>query len=82
MGTESIPTILAKCAQYDTYRRTGAEQTAHDIFPSVCWLMQGAKADIRAGQLRQRLRSAGYPEGMFRVCTEDQFSLTLTGVVA
>ncbi|WOQ17600.1 replication-relaxation family protein [Raineyella sp. W15-4] len=82
MGTESIPTILTKCAQYDTYRRTGAEQTAHEVFPSVCWLMLGAKADTRTAQLRERLRALRHPEGMFHVCTEDQLRLTLTGVVA
>lgn len=82
MGTESIPTILTKAAQYDTYRRTGSEQAAHEVFPMVCWLMLGAKADTRAATLRQRLRSKGYPDGMFHVCTEDQLSLTLTGDVA
>lgn len=82
MGTESIPTLLTKSAQYDTYRRTGAEQASHEVFPMVCWLMLGAKAESRAEQLRQRLRAKGYPDGMFHVCTEDQLSLTLTGAVA
>lgn len=82
MGTESIPTLLAKSSQYDTYRRTGTEQASHEVFPMICWLMLGAKADTRASQLRQTLRSKGYPDGMFHICTRDQLSLALTGAVA
>lgn len=79
MGTESIPTILGKCAIYDTYRRTGAEQAAHEVFPRVCWLMKGAKDESRTVTLRQRLAAQQYPHGMFHVTTKDQFSFTLTG---
>jgi hypothetical protein len=38
-GTESIPTLIGKCRQYDRYRRTGLEQAAHDVFPRVIWVM-------------------------------------------
>lgn len=82
MGTESVPTILTKCAIYDTYRRTGAEQAAHGVFPRICWLMHGPKAEARAATLRQRLTSIHYPDGLFRVATEEQFTLTLTGDLA
>lgn len=79
MGTESIPTILGKCAIYDTYRRTGAEQAAHEVFPRVCWLMRGTHDESRAITLRQRLTTQQYPHGLFHVTTKEQFAFTLTG---
>lgn len=36
-GTESIRTVLAKCAQYEAYRRSGREQAASGVFPLVVW---------------------------------------------
>lgn len=41
--------------------------------------MHGPKAEARAATLRQRLTSIHYPDGLFRVATEEQFTLTLTG---
>lgn len=79
MGTESIPAILKKAAIYDAYRRTGVEQAAHDVFPRVCWLMKGPKDQARATALRHHLAAQAYPDGLFQVTTEDQFTLTLTG---
>jgi hypothetical protein len=37
LGTESIPTLLAKCREYEAYRQTGNEQDRHGAFPLVVW---------------------------------------------
>lgn len=39
LGTESLTTVLKKCAQYEAYRATGIEQADHGTFPMVWWLM-------------------------------------------
>lgn len=39
LGTESLPTLLRKCAQYEAYRATGIEQAEHDAFPLVWWIL-------------------------------------------
>lgn len=39
LGTESLPTILRKCAQYEAYRRSGREQQRLGTFPRVLWLV-------------------------------------------
>ncbi|WP_375431017.1 replication-relaxation family protein [uncultured Friedmanniella sp.] len=38
-ATESIPTLLGKCVQYEQYRRAGVEQQAQGVFPRVLWLL-------------------------------------------
>lgn len=38
LGTESLPTLLKKCAQYEAYRAIGIEQAEHGAFPLVLWL--------------------------------------------
>ncbi|WP_237110523.1 replication-relaxation family protein [Mycobacteroides abscessus] len=39
LGTESIPTLLRKCRDYEAYRRSGIEQDRHGSFPLVIWSM-------------------------------------------
>lgn len=39
LATESLPTILRKCQQYEKYRRTGHEQQQGGSFPRVLWLV-------------------------------------------
>lgn len=38
LGTESLPTLLKKCAQYEAYRQSGIQQTKLGSFPLVLWL--------------------------------------------
>lgn len=54
-GTESIPTLIRKCSQYETYRRTGRQQQAGGVFPLVLWLLPD---EIRVGKLNAALRAA------------------------
>lgn len=39
LGTEHIPTLLAKCREYEAYRQSGIEQDRHGGFPLVIWSM-------------------------------------------
>jgi hypothetical protein len=39
LGTESLPTVLRQCQQYERYRLSGDEQQAHGLFPRVIWLV-------------------------------------------
>jgi hypothetical protein len=70
-GSESLPRLLAKCAQYEAYRRTGIEQHLRGVFPLVVWLMPSER---RADQLAAALaRRSGTDPGLFRVTTADRF---------
>jgi hypothetical protein len=58
MGTESIPTLIRKCREYEAYRRSGTEQEASDgAFPFVIWSM-AAKRPQDAQKRREALREA------------------------
>ncbi len=34
-GTESLPTVLKKCAQYERHQRSGQEQASRGVLPAV-----------------------------------------------
>jgi hypothetical protein len=50
-GTESMPTLLKQCHQYEAYRRSGREQDQLGTFPLVVWIVSDESR-------RQRLREA------------------------
>lgn len=77
LGTEHLPTLLAKCRAYDDYYRTGIEQGTHGVFPRVCWIMPTSQ---RAKDLERKLKASGrVVPAMFAVTTTDQAITTLTG---
>jgi hypothetical protein len=71
LGTEHIPTLLAKCREYEAYRQTGIEQDRHGAFPLVIWsLAHGDPA--KAVRRRQAFTEAitgdlRLPSALFRV---------------
>lgn len=68
-ATESIPTLLRKCAQYETYRRSGREQQDGGIFPLVVWqLPHQARLDRLAAALRA---SQKLDRSLFRLTIPD-----------
>lgn len=76
-GTESIRTVLVKCAQYEAYRRSGREQAAHGVFPLVVWSVPDEK---RRDRIENELDSARDPDtGLFRVVTHERAVPLLTG---
>ncbi|MFL6164300.1 MAG: replication-relaxation family protein [Jatrophihabitantaceae bacterium] len=76
-ATESIPTLIKQCRQYEAYRRIGAEQADSGLFPLVLWVVPD---EPRAAKLRQALGSARELDPqLFRVTTPDQIIAALTG---
>ncbi|APE38111.1 hypothetical protein BOX37_07710 [Nocardia mangyaensis] len=77
MGTESIPTLIRKCREYESYRRQGIEQDRSDgAFPVVIWSM-AAETDAKAERRRSALHGAiakdrRLPEDLFRIIAPEQ----------
>ncbi len=77
MGTESIPTLIRKCREYETYRRQGIEQERNDgAFPWVIWSMTAetnTKADRRRSALREAIaKDRTLPSDGFRIIAPEQ----------
>ncbi|WAC94468.1 replication-relaxation family protein [Mycobacterium sp. Aquia_213] len=84
LGTEHIPTLLAKCREYETYRQTGIEQDRHGAFPLVVWSIshpEPAKAERRRQALADAIAADGnLPSALFRiVAPEHVISLIRNG---
>jgi hypothetical protein len=79
-ATESLPTLLKQCQQYEAYRRSGSEQAASGLFPHVLWVVPDNR---RAIQLRAALTSARtFDRQLFKVTTLDELIETVTGGAA
>lgn len=77
LGTESLPTLLSKCGQYEAYRATGTEQATGSSFPLVLWLFTD---DRRADKLRAAIRrSPRLTLAMFRSAGPDTLEEALAG---
>lgn len=79
LGTESLPTLLRKCAQYETYRRSGVEQAEHGGFPLVLWLFTNQS---RADELARRIqRTPSLASALYRYALLDEAAIqeALTG---
>ncbi len=63
-GTESLPTVIKQCQQYEHYRRTGTEQSLTGLFPRVIWLVPD---EHREHQLRAAIERADLDDKLFRV---------------
>ena len=80
LGTEHLPTVLAKCQRYVDYWRSGVEAAYSDVFPRVLWSVPD---DRRAGQLHQALGAKrGWPEGLFVTSQAGDQVAALTSVTA
>lgn len=77
LGTESLPTLLKKCHQYEEYRRSGLEQDRHGSFPLVVWLFLD---ESRAARLAAAVRRTGkLTDAMYRVATPETLTQVLAG---
>jgi hypothetical protein len=66
-ATEHLPAVLRKCQTYQSYYRSGREQSAHGVFPRVCWVVPD---DARSEALRAVLdRNSHLTKGLFLVTT-------------
>jgi len=77
LGTESIPTLVKKCHQYEEYRRSGVEQTKHGAFPLVLWLFvdHGRVAKLQAAIQRSRTITSE----LYRFATPETLTQVLAG---
>lgn len=77
-GSESLPTLVKKCEQYETYRRLGIEGT--DGFPLVLWVFHGPHRQHRAEELQRRIwRSSHLPFELFRFTNPEHLTDELMG---
>lgn len=80
LGTESLPRLLAKCAEYEAYRRSGMEQQASGVFPLVVWLVDQARR--RTALTAAIAKDQGLPDELFRVLDPHDLPGLLVGGVA
>ncbi len=73
-ATENPARVIAKCRQYQQYRRTGQEQHRAGTFPAVLWIVPHTK---RRDQLTQHIHQAELTSGMFHVLTLDELPTIL-----
>jgi hypothetical protein len=79
-ATESLPTLLRKCTQYEDYRRTEAEQHQHGVFPLVVWVVPD---ETRAAKLAAGVAaSRSLDRELYRICTPNRFAGVITGGAA
>lgn len=77
LGTESMPTLLGKCEQYEAYRRSGIEQDRHGNSPIVLWLfMDRGRADKLANAVG---RSTKLTDAMYEFATPETLTQVLAG---
>lgn len=78
LGTESIPTLLRKCHDYERYRRTGTEQEQHGSFPLVVWNVthrDPVKSERRRDALRQAIAAdRSLLDELFRIVSPQQLT--------
>lgn len=76
-ATESLPTLIRKCVQYEQYRRTGRQQAGTGVFPLVIWVVPDSQ---RAAKLRGALNaSRGLDTALFRIAVTEQFTDLVCG---
>ncbi|AKU19264.1 hypothetical protein VV02_23985 [Luteipulveratus mongoliensis] len=80
LGTESIPTLVAKCEAYETYRRSGLEQAdTGGSFPLVLWIFDSERAASRVLALTGRVHRLGRLDPLlFRFATAESLQQTLS----
>lgn len=76
-ATESLPTLIRQCQQYETYRRSGREQAERGLFPIVLWIVPD---DRRADKLDATLRAAhNLDRALFRITTPEHLIDVIAG---
>jgi hypothetical protein len=76
LGTESLQTLLSKCAVYELYRKTGMEQAQSGVFPRVLWLTTTQR---RSEQLRNAIaNSRSLHPRLFTAARFDQLEVIIT----
>ena len=77
LGTESLPTLMGKCAAYEAYRASGHEQTTHGVFPLVVWQVPD---EPRRERLASRIsRSLHLTPTLYRLVTPGELPRLIAG---
>ena len=77
LATESLPVLLRKCRAYEDYRRTGAAQAEHGVFPRVLWVMP---TQARIARLQTAVATEPrLPDRLFAYTMPDRLIRVLTG---
>lgn len=77
LGSETLPTLIRKCEQYEEYRRSGIEQERFSTFPLVVWLFMDER---RAERLEAAVKRSGkLVATMFRFATPATLTQVLAG---
>ncbi|MBV9823349.1 MAG: replication-relaxation family protein [Actinobacteria bacterium] len=75
-ATESIPTLIRQCRQYEAYRHNGTEQADRGLFPLVLWVVPD---ELRAAKLRLALAAARELDStLFRITTPERLIEAVT----
>jgi hypothetical protein len=77
LGTESVPRLVAKCHEYENYRRSGVEQDANGVFPVVVWTIASDRR--RAALLAAIGKDPQLRSDLFRVIAPAQLSQLVIG---
>ena len=77
LGTESLPTLLGKCAQYEAYRPRAQEQSASAVFTLVVVQLLDAE---RRDRLASRIaRSLSLTPALYQLVTPEEFGRLIAG---
>lgn len=68
--TERAKFLERKLSTYAAYYRSGAYQAAHDLFPTVLWVVPDTR---RIAELRKIVGAIQLPEQLFRYCLPEAF---------
>ncbi|MEI8080555.1 MAG: replication-relaxation family protein [Actinomycetes bacterium] len=71
LASEHLPAISKKLRSYLSYAATGIEQSQHEMFPAVLWVVPDEQ---RGAQIQQAIDELpNVSTGMFRITTGEQF---------
>jgi hypothetical protein len=76
-ASESVPTVLKKCAQYERYRRTGEEQRDGGVFPIVVWIVPDTR---HADRIRSAIAAdRNLDSDLYRVTALTELTTIISG---
>jgi hypothetical protein len=75
-GTHHRPAVIRKAQLYESYYRSGVEQSAGGVFPRVAWI---TPKPMRAARLREAFDGGEFSDGLMLVATADKTIDVLSG---
>jgi hypothetical protein len=75
-GTHRNPALLRKAQLYESYYRSGVEQTNHDVFPRVIWITPD---DARAEAIQKVITGSEFTSGLMQAIAAAKALRVLAG---